>query len=686
MKFKLLLLAILCISVQITAQQFYCPFTYYVSPGTNTVSFTPNSYYSGGQYHYMWTFGDSTSSTLANPTHTFPSSNPWTVECFVYDAVNNPVCTTGEAIYIIPPYNCGLSVALVSTTDTFEFASQPLSGAHIEWDFGDGSPTSTLNPVRHAYTQIGNYNCTSYQKDSLGNIMCQHTEVMNVYSTHGCYINTSTSGGGPLDVVFISTAPAGYTVDWNFGDNTTGTGHQVQHYYTQTGVYPVNYVAYDSLGDTCYSNQSIQVGVPGTNCSFTAQYDSLIPTTMTFTSGGSSSNVHWDFGDGMIDSGTIVTHTFASIGFYFVCMSESDSTGITCQHCDTIFTDTVNCLFQWTSGPLSFDFMTSPGNYLTTWDFGDSTSDVGNMTSHVYLAPGLYQVCMNKIDSITGSAVCSYCLWLTAAYPSNCHASYVASTQGLAAYFIDQSVTDSSSAYYWDFGDGDSAITRFPQHTYAMSGAYAVCLTVNSSNCMDTYCDSINVSTGGNPGCDAFFAIVQTAPYQIAIVNLSMGTSINYNWDFGDGNSDSTAYPLHFYNNTGSYNLCLTVSDSLGCNDTFCDTLNVDSLGNVFRYAQTGFSIMVISPAQITGTNEINTSKPLNIYPNPFGTELNISSGEKDKIESYAVYSVQGKLISKGRIANGQGKIETINFANGAYLLEVKLEHGSRIYRMVIKK
>ncbi len=48
-------------------------------------------------------------------------------------------------------------------------------------------------------------------------------------------------------------------------------------------------------------------------------------------------------------------------------------------------------------------------------------------------------------------------------------------------------------SYHWDFGDGDTSIYVNPQHTYAASGTYQVCLIVTSPCGSDTICQSITV-------------------------------------------------------------------------------------------------------------------------------------------------------------------------------------------------
>ena len=50
---------------------------------------------------------------------------------------------------------------------------------------------------------------------------------------------------------------------------------------------------------------------------------------------------------------------------------------------------------------------------------------------------------------------------------------------------------------------------------------------------------------------------------------------IHWQWDFGDGSSDTTRHPRHHYARAGSYRVCLQVIDGKGGRDTLCDSITV---------------------------------------------------------------------------------------------------------------
>jgi PKD repeat protein len=328
---------------------------------------------------------------------------------------------------------------------------------------------------------------------------------------------------------------------------------------------------------------------------------------------------------------------------------------------------------------------------VIAWDFGDNTVGTGQSVSHAYNAPGTYLVCVTERDSLQ-NLVCQNCVTVqvNGGNGAACQASFLATSFGLDAYFIDMSVAQLAPVIYnWDFGDGSTSTAQFPQHTYAVPGLYNVCLSINDGNCSDTFCSPVLIDTNVfNPGhgCNAFYAIIQLAPYQVTVVNLSSGLNLSYDWDFGDGSHDTNAYPSHVYAATGSYNLCLTVSDNNGCSSTYCDTLNVDTLGNIYRMAAPGFTLNVVSPAQLTGINEVDLSKSFSIYPNPFNTELHvIMKNGSVRPTDYRIFSIQGSVVSGGKLEGTNGTINTSSLSSGAYILEVKMNDGSSGYQRVIK-
>jgi PKD repeat protein len=580
-------------------------------------------------------------------------------------------------------------------------------GNFATWDFGDGVMGVVGDTVTHTYTTPGTYTVTM-NEDNGATLVCTSTLTVQYNPASNCsytYVQPSPNVNPFLYDFSASVASSAGTVMWDFGDNTGPVfGFNVQKGFSSPGTYYVC-MTYMNGPDTCQYCSTIYVTTGSSNCQFIESVDTSNALLYTFISGppiGINSNFIWDFGDGTTGSGIFITHQYAASGTYLVCMTEADpASGILCTVCRSInvamgsglncnFTSTVNA-----SNPNIIGFTAQAAiNCTYFWNLGDGTTFFGNNVGHYYTNPGTYNVCLTVSNGVTS---CTSCQMVTVSSPQVCQANFAKVAVGLNAYFFDQSVLPSNPApvvlplYDWSFGDGANSSSQYPQHTYATPGVYNVCLTVTSSSCVTTYCDTIYVdSTINNPSsCNAFFIFTQLSAYQMAGVNLSSGFNLTFAWDFGDGSPMSNQpYPQHFYTSTGSYNVCLNVADNSGCTSTYCDTLTVDSLGNItYRGLTGGFSLNVYSPNQLTGVNNIQTDIISGLYPNPASSELTVKLTQKfDRNVSYKIIGIDGKTITTGALSQLENRINISSIESGAYLLELTTSDGSRITKHFVKQ
>mgnify|MGYP003376885612 CR=1 FL=1 len=212
--------------------------------------------------------------------------------------------------------------------------------------------------------------------------------------------------------------------------------------------------------------------------------------------------------------------------------------------------------------------------------------------------------------TITSSTGCSdtYCYGVDVRGPF-CYAGFYPNTgSALQVTFSDQSNSSSTiTGWSWDFGDGGNSTLQNPIHSYTAGGYYNVCLTISTNTgCTDSRCDSIYVSS--TTSCQSAFT------YQVngSTVDFQDNSVPFYHtgiWDFGDGNT-TTSYPgqsvSHQYFNTGTYLVCLTITDSL-CTSTTCDTVVVSQAGCSAQFSTINDSLNYLlvyffdlSPGQIT--------------------------------------------------------------------------------------
>ena len=204
-----------------------------------------------------------------------------------------------------------------------------------------------------------------------------------------------------------------------------------------------------------------------------------------------------------------------------------------------------------------------------------STSIVQNPT-HTYTNPGTYTV-TETVTGPGGNNTTTQTNYITVNWPAPTAGFIVNSTSGMAPFavqFNDQS-TGNITSYNWNFGDGTSNSTQEnPIHTYNTPGTYTVTETVTGPGGNNTTTQT-NYITVNWPAPTAGFIVNSTsgmAPFAVQFNDQSTGNITSYNWNFGDGTSNSTQEnPIHTYNTPGTYTVTETVT-GLGGNNSLTKT------------------------------------------------------------------------------------------------------------------
>jgi len=114
------------------------------------------------------------------------------------------------------------------------------------------------------------------------------------------------------------------------------------------------------------------------------------------------------------------------------------------------------------------------------WDFGDGNTSAEQNPSHIYTAPGVYDVSLIVNTPYQRSGVRTpACIY--AGSPPTPAFSFDRG-EGLAPLtvnFTDLS-TGMPETYLWDFGDGSTSSEKDPSHTYLAPGSYRVSLTTGN--------------------------------------------------------------------------------------------------------------------------------------------------------------------------------------------------------------
>ena len=281
---------------------------------------------------------------------------------------------------------------------------------------------------------------------------------------------------------------------------------------------------------------------------------------------------HWDFGDGNTSDEQHVDYTYTTPGTYNVTLmvtndagSDNATTVITVK--EATIAPVVNFTATPPSGraPLTVKFAdTSTGKPIAwQWDFGDGRKATTKNPIITYHEPGTYDVSLNVAYSDSPNLVITKNI--TVSLPDPIASFITDKTEGsadLTVRFTDTS-TGSPDNYSWDFGDGNSATVKDPEHTYTTAGTYTVNLSVGRTGAplISSFPKQITV----NPVAD-FTANVtrEYAPFAVQFTDTSAGSPGNYSWDFGDGNTWTGQNPVHTYTTPGTYSVSLTVTTDTG--------------------------------------------------------------------------------------------------------------------------
>ena len=286
-------------------------------------------------------------------------------------------------------------------------------------------------------------------------------------------------------------------------------------------------------------------------------------------------------------------------------------------------------------------------------------------------------------------------------FPTPCTSSISAQIGGAPSYQVVFTGTHNFAAnvFAWDFGDNTTSTASNPSHNYSGPGTYYVTLVASgpSSNPAGPFCTTTSTYTVviGNPpaNCQANFTIdtVNSQPGTVVVWNTSiipgMLNQVSYLWSFGDGATSTLALPTHTYANPGIYQLCLTITASgqgMTCTSIHCDTLEVDSNGNLIYKGFAGFQLVVLDPETIgTEENDMNFV----VYPNPAKDVLKLelqSNMSEATIRVFNVLGMEVRNVNAGELMQGQIiELPVGDLAPGNYWLSIESNGGVRTERFM---
>lgn len=416
---------------------------------------------------------------------------------------------------------------------------------------------------------------------------------------------SETSGRAPLETVFDASGSTpsveGTSIvsySWSFGDGTTGTGVSVTKTYSQPGVYTIRLSVEDDTGKTSESLQVISVletFSPVAVIQGTPQ-SGFVPLTVFFngtsSSGGGNETItsyEWDWGDGSMDTGMVVNHTYTQVGIFRVLLTVTNTAGKT-SIAERFVTVTPRpnafALIETSKDTVevgeSLDFDGSgsnpsqSGNNIASyaWEWGDGNNATGVNPSHAFNSVGIFEVTLTVTDDqgFTGIATKQIEVVPQNVPPVADFTFNDLSTEDSYLVDFDASLsTDADgmiSSYFWDWGDGTQSTGRNLSHVYTNPGTYTVRLTVVDNGGASNFIEKnfrIN-----SPSVVAFTTDVTEGEVPLT-VNFDASSSVDpdgsivsYEWTFGDSNTGTGETTSHTFNSVGEFTTVLKVTDNEG--------------------------------------------------------------------------------------------------------------------------
>jgi PKD repeat protein len=195
---------------------------------------------------FVWTFGDGSTSTEANPTYTYKPKKVggnYTVQLTAYGA-EGAVSQKEKIVTILLKPIVGFDVTL--DTLSVKFKNNSNQAASNLWDFGDGK-TSTLAEPTYTYPENTGTTPKVYSvKLTVTNAKGSSTATkeVTIYPKPVVDFTYTVDATRPLTnpgrvVSFLSTSKYGTSTSWDFGDNTTSTEDDVIHTFPSKDKYEV---------------------------------------------------------------------------------------------------------------------------------------------------------------------------------------------------------------------------------------------------------------------------------------------------------------------------------------------------------------------------------------------------------------------------------------------------------------
>ena len=489
------------------------------------------------------------------------------------------------------------SASEVCVPDLVSFTANttvPSSDLIYDWNFGDGSSSNLEIPTNLYEPGIYDVSLTVTNNVTGCETVIEELEFVNVFPQPvSLFESSQISGCAPLAVSFDNLSTDADQFTWFVDGNEVSTDTNFSYTFNG-GNYEVTLQAVSDIECATDDSYSIQID----------SYDSDIlsietsgneicePDVVLFnanTIAPSSQLVFdWDLGNGTSSNVQNPSIQY-SAGIYDVSLSVYNSvTG-----CES-FIEELEWVSVYSQPEAIFDVSQTSGCAPLSLSFDNLSANANQYNWFV----NSVQISSDNELSYTFSEG-TYNVMLQAASDVECTTDDYESIQIQSLpevvadfdvnYFCNEDMevqiqnnSQSVTSMSWSFGDGFISSEDVFSHEYAFAGEYVIELvTENPLSCNLIDLESVSVTVAAPP--DVSFGVLVSEDCEEGFVEFENTTILsdydaasNWEWDFGNGTTNSSFESSNTFGQEGTYSVELTVETELGCEGSFSEQILID--------------------------------------------------------------------------------------------------------------
>jgi PKD repeat protein len=198
----------------------------------------------------LWDFGDSTGSSVANPSHIYSSAGSYMVS-FSAKLINGCENKIIKMLDVYPKPSAGFTYDSACMNKPVIFIDTTADAISSIWNINNEFFYGKR--IEYIFSDTGSYEVYLY---ALNNYGCSDTAQMDVivHPTPVAMMSIDPEYGNPPLEVSFSTNSIGTNYLWDFGDMNSDIGSNVSHIYNSEGIYNVFLVVSNeyTCSDTAY--------------------------------------------------------------------------------------------------------------------------------------------------------------------------------------------------------------------------------------------------------------------------------------------------------------------------------------------------------------------------------------------------------------------------------------------------